>query len=53
MIALKRQVVEALMADSEWRVKLEKAETMREVERVLREFAEKKGYRVAEVKVKP
>ena len=38
--------MEALLNDKEWTVKLEKAETKREVERVLRGFAKAKGWKV-------
>jgi len=50
MFAVKSKVLEELLHDPEWSRKLEKAETMCEVERVLRGFAVAKGLKVAEVK---
>ena len=49
MFAVKRAVLEALLNDSEWLAKLEKAKSWGEVERVLRSFAEAKKMKVKEV----
>ena len=48
-LAMSRRFVEALMKDAEWLAKLEKAQTMAEVERVLRGFGKAKGFKVMEV----
>ena len=49
MFAVKRAVLEALLNDSEWLAKLEKAKSFGEVEKVLRKFAEAKKLKVKEV----
>jgi hypothetical protein len=49
MFAVKAEVLRALLSDPKWNVKLEKAKTMREVERVLRLFAVEKGWKVKKV----
>ena len=48
-LAMSRRFVEALMKDAEWLAKLEKAQTMAEVERVLSGFGKVKGFKVMEV----
>ena len=48
-LAMSRRFVEALMKDAEWLAKLEKAQTMAEVERVLSGFGKAKGFKVMEV----
>ena len=50
MFAVKSKILEELLHDPEWSRKLEKAETMREVESVLRGFAVAKDYKIVEVK---
>ena len=49
MFAVKRQVLEELLKDPKWTERLEKAKNFREVERVLRRFAEAKGLEVKEM----
>lgn len=49
MFAIKRAVLEALLADKEWSSRLEKAQTDREVIQVLQEFCRKKGFKIATV----
>jgi hypothetical protein len=49
MFGVKRQLLEALLSDPEWNAKLSSAKTMREVERVLREFVVEKGWKIVEV----
>ena len=49
MFAVKRSVLEELFKDAEWTERLEKAKNFREVERVLRRFAEAKGLKVKEM----
>ena len=46
MFAVKTELVKALLRDVEWPHRLENANTMREVESVLREFALEKGWKV-------
>ena len=52
MFAVKRAVLEALLNDSEWLAKLEKAKSWGEVEKVLRLFAEAKKLKVKEILIK-
>ena len=52
MFAVKRAVLEALLNDSEWLAKLEKAKSFGEVEKVLRKFAEAKKLKVKEILIK-
>ena len=52
MFAVKRAVLEALLNDSEWLAKLEKAKSFGEVEKVLRKFAEAKKLKVKEIFIK-
>jgi len=52
MFAVKRELVEQLLKDSEWLAKLEKAKSWGEVERVLRSFAEAKKLKVKEIFIK-
>ena len=52
MFAAKTELLKALLRDVEWSRRLENANTMREVESVLREFAIEKGWKVEEVKIK-
>ena len=52
MFAVKTELLKALLRDVEWSRRLENANTMREVEHVLREFALEKGYKVEEVRIK-
>ena len=52
MFAVKTELLKALLRDVEWSRRLENANTMREVESVLREFAIEKGWKVEEVKIK-
>ena len=49
MFAVKTSVLRELLNSPEWARKLEKAKTMREVERVLRLFAVEKGWKIVEV----
>ena len=49
MFAVKRVVLEELFKDAEWVKRLEDAKSFREVERVLRRFAEAKGLKVEEI----
>ena len=49
MFAVKRQLIQELLKDAEWTERLEKAKSFREVERVLRKFAEAKGLKVEEM----
>jgi len=46
MFAVKTELLKALLRDVEWSRRLENANTMREVESVLREFALEKGWKV-------
>jgi len=46
MFAVKKSVVKELLADSEWRSKLDCAKTWREAGIVVAEFARSRGYRV-------
>ena len=52
MFAVKRELVEQLLKDSEWVEKLMKAKSFGEVERVLRRFAEAKKLKVKEILIK-
>ena len=52
MFAVKRELVEQLLKDSEWLAKLEKAKSWGEVEKVLRKFAEAKKLKVKEIFIK-
>lgn len=49
-VALKRQVLDQLLADDKWRKRLEKAGTAKQMEQVLVEFYKEKGFKVAELK---
>ena len=49
MFAVKSEVLKKLLANPEWSIRLEKAETMRDVERVLREFCEAKGFKIVQL----
>jgi len=49
MFAVKRAVLEELCKDPKWTERLEKAKSFREVEMVLRRFAEAKGLKVKEI----
>jgi len=49
MFAVKRAVLEELCKDPKWTERLEKAKSFREVEMVLRRFAEAKGLKVEEI----
>ena len=42
--------VKALLDDAEWSHRLDKAQTNRDVQRVIREFARAKGYKITEIK---
>ena len=46
MIALKREVVEALLKDEEWSKKLENAKTFHEALDILIKFCKIKGFKV-------
>ena len=50
MFAVKTEVLESLLKDPVWTRKLENAKTICEVQRVLREFAVEKGWKVKEMK---
>ena len=52
MFAVKRQVLEELLKDPKWTERLEKAKSFREVENVLRKFAELKKLKVKEILIK-
>ena len=52
MFAVKRSVLEELFKDAEWVKRLEDAKSFREVEKVLRRFAEAKKLKVKEVFIK-
>jgi len=49
VFAVKSEVLKKLLANPEWSIRLEKAETMRDVERVLREFCEAKGFKIVQL----
>ena len=49
MFAVKSEVLKKLLANPEWSYRLKKAKTMRDVERVLREFCEAKGFKVVQL----
>jgi hypothetical protein len=49
IFAVKREVLEELLGDPAWSRRLEKARTLREVQRVLLEFAEEKKLKVKRV----
>jgi len=49
VIAVKREVLEELLRDPEFSEKLDKCGSLEEVAKLLREYAERKGFRVAEV----
>ena len=51
MFAVKTEFLRALLNDPEWKAKLEKAKTMRQVETVFRDFAKAKGYKIKEVRI--
>ena len=51
VFAVKTKLIHELLKDEKWKRKLEKAETTREVEAVLVEFAREKRLKVKEVKV--
>jgi hypothetical protein len=44
--AVRREVLEELLGDPAWSRRLGEARTLREVRRILLEFAEERGYRV-------
>ncbi len=46
MFAVRRKVFDDLLSDSVWAERLENAETMKEVEKVITEFCEARGYRI-------
>ena len=48
-IAVKTEVLKELLSDPEWRAKLEEAETLEDVARVLKGYAKAKGLKVMEV----
>ena len=45
MFAVKRQLIQELLQNPEWVKRLEEAKSFREVENVLRKFAEAKGFK--------
>ncbi|MBW2674743.1 MAG: hypothetical protein JRD89_15255 [Deltaproteobacteria bacterium] len=49
LIAVKREVLEELLRDPEFSERLERCGSLEEVAGLLREYAERKGFRVAEV----
>ena len=49
MIAVKREVLEELLRDPEFSERLERCGSLEEAAMLLREYAERKGLRVAEV----
>ena len=51
MIAVRREVLAALQADPEWNKRLEEAETMAEVEKVLTDFCRARGYKIKHLEV--
>lgn len=44
-MVVRREVMEELLKDPEYRRRLEEAETMEEVERVFEEFCRRRGFR--------
>jgi len=46
VFAIKRHVIKALLTDPEWSRRLEKAETSRELIRILEDFCRTKGFKV-------
>jgi hypothetical protein len=49
IFAVRREVLEELLGDPAWSRRLGEARTLREVQRILLEFAEERGYRVKAV----
>jgi len=45
------ELVKALLDDAEWSRKLDKAQTNRDVQQVIREFARAKGFKIKEIKI--
>ena len=49
MFAVRRVILEELLADPEWSSKLENAKTRDEAIKVIKNFCERKGYKVKRV----
>jgi hypothetical protein len=49
MIAVRREVLEALTADPEWNKRLEQAKTVAEVGRVFCDFCKARGYKIIRI----
>lgn len=49
MFAVNKKVLDDLVSDPVWSERLENAETMKEVEKVIADFCEEKGYKVAKI----
>jgi hypothetical protein len=50
MISFKSAVFKEALKDTEFSERLEKTQSMQEVTRILSEFAEKRGYKIKELK---
>lgn len=46
MFAVRREVLAALLADPEWRRRLDEAKTSADVERVFSDFCKARGYKI-------
>lgn len=51
MFAVRKEILDALLNDAEWCKRLDKAETSKDVENVLIEFARSKGWKIKEVQI--
>jgi hypothetical protein len=49
MFAVRRVILEELLADPEWSSKLENAKTRDEAIKVIKNFCERKGYKIKHV----
>jgi len=53
VIAVRREVLDALLADPEWNKRLEQAKTMADVERVFSDFCKARGYKIKHLEASP
>jgi len=49
LFAVRTKLLKALLDSPEWSKRLDQAETVRQVENVLVEFAKSRGYRIKEI----